>query len=80
MDNYYNLREYGVSNDVLLNSDITFIGENFFVWLHLNDLNITGQSTFIQPPSSIENQVDIPKFHLVTKDFVDTLDTNLHTL
>ena len=74
---YFYLKQFDVDKlDVLLDGDVNFTGENFFARLKLNDLNVTGQATFTNPPSSLEQQVDIPKDHLVTKEFVDSIQTN----
>jgi hypothetical protein len=75
--NYFQLREFGtVVSDILLDSDITFTGENFFAHLKLDDLTCTGQSTFTNPPQSLEQQIDIPRDHLVTKEYVDSVNIN----
>ena len=74
--NYYHLREFGVSSDVLLDSNTTFTGENFFARLKLEDLTCTGQATFTNPPTTLEQQVDIPRDELVSKEYVDSVDIN----
>jgi hypothetical protein len=75
---YFNLREFGVNQlNLIQDEDITFTGDNFFARLKLDDdLTVTGQATFTNPPQSLEQQVDIPKDHLVTKEYVDSVDIN----
>ena len=76
--NYFNLREFGVELlDILLNENLTFTGSNFFSRLKLTDnLGVTGQATFSKAPATLEQQVNIPKNHLVTKEYVDSVDIN----
>jgi hypothetical protein len=77
-NSFYNLREFDVDNlDFILSDDLTFTGNNFFARLKLNDnLTCSGQSTFTNAPTTLEQQVTIPKDHLVTKEYVDSVDTN----
>jgi hypothetical protein len=73
---YYNLREFSVEDlNLLLSSDLTFTGENFFARLKLDNLT-TGQATFAKAPATLEQQVNIPKNHLVTKEYIDSVDIN----
>lgn len=73
--NYYQLRQYDVNIDTTLDGDLDFTGENFFTRLKSYDL-VTGQATFINPPRTSEQQVDIPKDELVSKEYVDSVDIN----
>lgn len=76
--NYYQLSEFGVEKlDILLTENLTFTGENFFARLKLDEnLTVTGQATFAKAPATLEQQVNIPKNHLVTKEYIDSVDIN----
>jgi hypothetical protein len=77
MDNYYNLREMNIPNlDTSLSDDLLFYGDKFFPRLRLNDLNVGDVGTFTRPPQTLEQQTDIPRDHLVSKEYVDSLQTN----
>jgi hypothetical protein len=76
--NYYSLREFELNKlDISLSGDIVFTGENFFARLNLDDnLICNGQATFTNPPQTLEQQVNIPREHLVSKEYVDSVDIN----
>lgn len=76
--NYYNLREFDVEKlDILLTENLTFTGENFFARLKLDEnLTVTGQATFAKAPATLEQQVEIPLNHLVTREYIDSLQSN----
>ena len=77
MESYYNLRESNISNlDTSLSDNLLFYGENFFARLNLADLNVGDVGLFTRPPTTLEQQINIPKDALVTKEYVDSIQTN----
>ena len=56
--------------------NLLFYGENFFALLKLNDLTVGDRATFTQPPKTLEHQVNIPRDHLVTKEYCDSIQSN----
>ena len=75
--NYYNLREFNVETlDVKLGDDLLFYGDNFFARLKLNNLTVGDRATFTRPPRTLEQQINIPRDHLVTKEYCDSIQSN----
>lgn len=74
--NYFNLREFGVEElELKLGDNLLFYGDNFFARLKLNDLT-AGQTTFTRPPQTLEQQINIDRDELVTKEYCDALQSN----
>ena len=74
--NYYNLNQFAVDVEVKLTDNLLFYGDNFFARLKLNDLTVSDIATFITPPQSLEQQITIPRDHLVTKEYCDSIQSN----
>ena len=75
--NYFQLREFGVNElDVKLSDNLLFYGNNFFARLKVGDLTVGDRATLTRPPQTLEQQVDIPRDHLVTKEFCDSIQSN----
>ena len=74
---YFNLNEIGVPTlDFTTADELEFTGDNFFTHLEANNVDCNGDANFMRPPIALEQQTIIPKDHLVSKEYVDSLTIN----